>query len=273
MVDEKEDVEDLRQCDDTTEEYFREKLRMLPHVFREIAEALSPHLQRRVTFYREPLQPDHIVAYALYMWASGETYESNTCNFRIGRAFGLVAVRDVMAALLAVYREKISWPTGVCKLAILRAFADKGFPNCHGCIDCAHVYIDKPANAPSDRKRRFSVVAQMVADLNLRVLGVHVCYPGSCHDVQVIQLSSLWARAEAGDLFSGPPVMLPFQVQTNRYLLGDNGYPLSEWIVVPDPPGWRSVRMETKKEAEMELEGTAQLRRRLHTQVLQDLRK
>ncbi|GBG89084.1 hypothetical protein CBR_g48794 [Chara braunii] len=68
--------EDLRQCDDATEDYFRDKLRMSPRVFREIAEALSPLLQRRVTFYREPLQPDQIVAYALYRWASGETYDS-----------------------------------------------------------------------------------------------------------------------------------------------------------------------------------------------------
>ncbi|GBG80126.1 hypothetical protein CBR_g30493 [Chara braunii] len=34
-------------------------------------------------------------------------------------------------------------------------------------------------------------------------------------------------------LFTGPPVMLPFGVRTNGYLLGDNGYPPSEWVVVP----------------------------------------
>ncbi|GBG68744.1 hypothetical protein CBR_g3286 [Chara braunii] len=155
--------EDLRQCDDVTEEYFRDKLRMSPSVFREISEALSPFLQRRETFYNEPLQPDQIVAYALYRWALGETYESCTCNFGMGRASGLVAVRDVTAALLMVYREKISWPERVRKSVVLCAFADKGFPNCHGCIDCTHIYIDKSANAPGedyyDRKRCFLVVA------------------------------------------------------------------------------------------------------------------
>ncbi|GBG70312.1 hypothetical protein CBR_g6439 [Chara braunii] len=63
--------EDLRQCDDATDDYFKEKLRMSPRVFREIAETLSPLLQRSVTFYRVPLQPDHIIAYALYRWATG----------------------------------------------------------------------------------------------------------------------------------------------------------------------------------------------------------
>ncbi|GBG70934.1 hypothetical protein CBR_g8235 [Chara braunii] len=209
--------EDLWLCDDAMADYFREKLRMSPRVFRQITEALSPFLELRVTFYREPLQPDQIVAYALYRWASGETYESGTCNFGIGRSSGLVAVRD--------------------KAVVLRAFADKGFPNCHGCIDCTHIFIDKPANCPGedyyDRKRRFSVQAQVVMDLNLRMLDVFVGYPGSCHDVRIVHLSSLWARAEAGELFTGPPVMLPFGVRMDEYLLGDNGYPPSEWVVIP----------------------------------------
>ncbi|GBG69681.1 hypothetical protein CBR_g4511 [Chara braunii] len=229
--------EDLRQCDDSTEDYFKDKLHMSPRVFQEIAETLSSFLQRRVKFYREPLQPDLIVAFALYRWASRETYESGTCSFGIGRKSGLVAVRDVTSALLSAYRDKILWPTGLQKAVVLHAFTDKGFPNCHGCIDCTHIFIDKPANCLGedyyDRKRRFSVQAQVVADLNLHVLDVFVGYPGSCHDVRIVHLSSLWARAEAGELFTGPPVMLPFGVRTNSYLLGDNGYPPSEWVVVP----------------------------------------
>ncbi|GBG74385.1 hypothetical protein CBR_g18796 [Chara braunii] len=183
------------------------------------------------------LQPDHIVVYALYRWASGETYESETCNFGIGRSSNLVAVRDVTAALLSAYPDKISWLTGLLKAVVLLAFADKGFPNCHGCINCTHIYIGKPANAPGedyyDRKRHFSVQEQVVVDLNLRVLDVFVGYSGSCHDVKIIHLLSLWSRAEGGELFTGPPVMIPFQVQTNGYLLGDNDHPASEWVVVP----------------------------------------
>ncbi|GBG67069.1 hypothetical protein CBR_g78850 [Chara braunii] len=209
--------EDLRQCDDTNDKYFRNKLRMSPRVFREIAETLSPYLQRRVTSYKVSLQPNHIVAYALYRWASGETYDSRTCSFGIGRASGITAVRD--------------------KAVVLGAFADKGFPNCHGCIDCTHIYVDKPANANGedycDWKRRFFVQAQVVVDMNLRVLDVFVGYPGSVHDMRMLHLSSLWERAESGQLFTGPHVMLPFVVRTNGYLLGDNGYPQSEWIVVP----------------------------------------
>ncbi|GBG62699.1 hypothetical protein CBR_g31716 [Chara braunii] len=210
---------------------------MSPQVFQEIAEVCVPHLQRQVTFYREPLQPDQIVAYALYRWASGETYQSSTCNFGIGRASRLIVVHDMTATLLRVFGDKIAWPTGVRKQVVLRAFVDKGFPNCHGCIDCTHIYVDKPANAPSenyyDRKRRFSIVSQVVVNLDLHVLDVHMGYPGSCHDIRVLQLSSLSLRAEEGSLFRGPPVTLPFGVKTNSYLLADNWYPPAEWMVVP----------------------------------------
>ncbi|GBG78185.1 hypothetical protein CBR_g26219 [Chara braunii] len=167
--------EDLRVCDDATDDYFREKLPMSRGVFMEITKACAPHLQRQVTFYREPLQPDQIVTYALYRWATGESYDNSTSSFGIGRASGVRAVRDVTTALLRVYGDKILWPTGVRKHVVLRA----------------------------------------------------------CHDIRVIQLSSLSRRAEEGTLFPGPPVTLPGGVRTNGYILGDNGYPPSEWIVVP----------------------------------------
>ncbi|GBG84536.1 hypothetical protein CBR_g38818 [Chara braunii] len=139
--------EDLRQCDDATEDYFRQAEHAATCLPGEIVEALLPFMHRPVTFYAEPLQPDHIVAYALYRWALEEMYESSAYNFCIGRASGLVPVRDVTAALLTVYREKISWPTGLRKSVVLYAFASKGFPNCHVYIDCTHIYIDKLANA------------------------------------------------------------------------------------------------------------------------------
>ncbi|GBG82104.1 hypothetical protein CBR_g34384 [Chara braunii] len=203
----------------------------------EISEACAPHVERQVTFYREPLQPEQIVAYALYRWATGESYDNSTSSFGMGRTSGVRIVRDVTAAILRVYGEKISWPTGVQKQVVVRFFLDKCFPNCHAAVDDTHIYVDKPANAPSenyfDHKDRFSVIAQVVVDLDLRVLDVFVGYPGSCHDISVIQLSSLSRRAEEGLLFRGPPVTLPGGVTTNGYILGDNRYPPSEWVVVP----------------------------------------
>ncbi|GBG61205.1 hypothetical protein CBR_g19738 [Chara braunii] len=228
---------DLTIADDASEDYFHDKLRMTRTVFNDIAAACSPFIQRRLTHYREPLQPDHIVAYALYRWASGETFESSTSSFGIGRSSGIKVVDHVTKAILAAYPEKIAFPTGHRLLQVVRAFGGKGFPNCLGAIDCTHIYVDKPANAPSenyfDRKQQFSVVAQVVVDLDMRVIDVFVGYPGCVHDARVLRNSSLIRRAEAGDIFMEDPIILPGGVRTTGYLLGDNGYAPRTWIVVP----------------------------------------
>ncbi|GBG79240.1 hypothetical protein CBR_g29291 [Chara braunii] len=117
-----------------------------------------------------------------------------------------------------------------------RAFGAKGFPNCFGAIDCTHVYVDKPANAPSenyfDRKQQFSV-AQVVVDLDMRILDVFMGYPGSVNDQRVLRNSSLFRRAEAGELFVAESFLLPGGVSKIGYLLGDNGYSPRTWMVVP----------------------------------------
>ncbi|GBG75780.1 hypothetical protein CBR_g21025 [Chara braunii] len=210
--------EDLRLCDDATEDYYKEKLRMSRAMFNQIVVACAAHVEKIVTHYRMPLPVEQVIVFALYRWASRETYESGTSAFSIGRATCLQAVRDVTAALLNAYPDAIKWPVGRRRAQILHVFRDKGFLNCFGAIDCTHIYIDKPAEAPSvnyyDRKQKFSVQAQVVVDLDLRILDVHVGYPGSVHDVCVLHNSHLWRRAESGDLFDAPPENLPHGVVT-----------------------------------------------------------
>ncbi|GBG90090.1 hypothetical protein CBR_g50183 [Chara braunii] len=230
--------EDLRQSDDATADYYRDKLRMSRALFNQIVAACAAHVEKKVTHYRTPIPPEQVIAFALYRWASGETYESGTSAFGIGRAIGLQVVRDVTSALLKAYSDAIKWPVGRRRAQILRGFREKGFPNCFGAIDCTHIFIDKPSNAPSenyyDKKQKFSVQAQVVVVLDLRVIDVHVGYPGSVHNVRVLYNSQLWRRVEQGELFDAPSENLPHGVVTRGYLLGDNGYPVAcPWIVQP----------------------------------------
>ncbi|GBG84952.1 hypothetical protein CBR_g39415 [Chara braunii] len=142
--------EDLRLRDDATDEYFRQKLRMSTAMFNHIVVACAAYMEKKVTHYRMSLPVEQLIAFALYRWASGETYESGTSAFGIGRASGLQVVRDVTSAPLQAYPDAIKWPMGRRRAQILRAFREKGFPNCFGAIDCTHIYIDKPAGAPSE---------------------------------------------------------------------------------------------------------------------------
>ncbi|GBG65996.1 hypothetical protein CBR_g54975 [Chara braunii] len=230
--------EDLRLRDDATGEYYRQKLHMSTAMFTQIVAACAACMEKKVTHYRMSLPVEQLIAFALYKWASGETYESGMSAFGIDRATGLQAVRDVTSALLQAYPDAIKWPVGRRRAQILRAFREKGFPNCCDAIGCTQIYIDKPAGAPSenyyDRKQKFSVQAYVVVDLDLRILDVHVGYRGSVHDVRVLHNSQLWRRAESGELFDTTLENLPHGVVTRGYLLGDNGYPVAcPWIVQP----------------------------------------
>nr|XP_054934389.1 putative nuclease HARBI1 [Dermacentor andersoni] len=61
-----------------------------------------------------------------------------------------------------------------------------------------------------------------VCNAELRILVVDPRFPGSCHDSWVWQRNPLRARLAA-------------QLQPGEYLLGDSGYPLEPWLLVPVP--------------------------------------
>ncbi|GBG82587.1 hypothetical protein CBR_g34956 [Chara braunii] len=102
---------DLDITDDATDEYFHDKLRM-SRAIGDIVAACAPFIDRRLTHYREPLQTDLIIAFALYRWATGETFENSSSSFGIGRSSGVATVTDVANAILAAYPDKVAMPTG-----------------------------------------------------------------------------------------------------------------------------------------------------------------
>ncbi|GBG92611.1 hypothetical protein CBR_g56399 [Chara braunii] len=118
--------EDLRLRDNATDEYFRQNLRMSTTMFNQIVAVCDAYMEKKVTHYRMPLPVEQLIAFTLYRWASGETYENGTSAFGIDRATGLQAVRDVTSALLQAYPDAIKWPMGRRRAQILRAFQSGG---------------------------------------------------------------------------------------------------------------------------------------------------
>ncbi|GBG91030.1 hypothetical protein CBR_g51763 [Chara braunii] len=224
--------------DDAAEGYYKEKLRMSRREFLEIVEALSSAAQGDILQGAFDAR-SHRRIRTLSLGKRGGVREQHVViRYRSHVRIDCSGGRDEGASQCVPRDDHLAfWVAAAGRSARVRG---EGFPNYYGCIDYTDIYVDKPANAPSenyfDGKHHFSVVAQVVVDLDLRVTDVFVGYPRSCHDIRVLQLSSLWTRAEEGNLFRGPAVLLPFgnfEVQTHGYILGDNGYPPMEWIMVP----------------------------------------
>ncbi|CAH2004519.1 unnamed protein product [Acanthoscelides obtectus] len=71
-----------------------------------------------------------------------------------------------------------------------------------------------------NRKGYFSLNVQTVSDAKLKILNIVCRWPGSTHDSAIFQNSRLCYQFETG-------------VHAAGLLLGDNGYPLKNYLMTP----------------------------------------
>ncbi|GBG85283.1 hypothetical protein CBR_g39851 [Chara braunii] len=233
---------------------FRKHFRMNRAVFGKILARILPHLQRQVTNWREPIDPAKLFALALTRFGHGHTYFKIAEQFGVGQSTCISAVHVVTKALRREYSDAISFPTSPEQLsAVMQPFAQQGFINCTGSVDCTHVRIQRPkreeadATAYSDKKSVYSVIVQAVCDSNLRFLDIDAGAPGSLPDASVMESSSLYERAHVQrSILSGPPALLNGgQDSVRQYLIADGGYRLLPWLVTPFP---RSPQLSIEQE-------------------------
>lgn len=105
-------------------------------------------------------------------------------------------------------------------------FMDKfNFPGVIGAIDCTHIAILKPRGDEHNfinRKGFHSLNCQLICDDNLLINNVFANYGGSTHD------SFVWRHSAVKEYMQ--------QLYDNRescWLIGDSGYPLQPFLVVP----------------------------------------
>ncbi|GBG61817.1 hypothetical protein CBR_g23775 [Chara braunii] len=162
----------------------------------------------------------------------------------MGKTSALRAVREVAEAIHASFPNVVGFGGLEERHRRMQRFRTLGFPNCWGCIDCTHVYVDKPRSADGDDycsgcNNRFSFVAQLVVDSELQILDFCYGFPGTVGDARALKNTSLYRRALKGSLFVDLPDD-PFRAERpsipgvlGGYLLGDGGYPNLPWIAIP----------------------------------------
>ena len=140
-----------------------------------------------------------------------------------------------MQKLIPLY---IRFPTGEGLKEVITGFKEKwGVPQCAGSVDGTHIPITPPLMNHTDyynRKGWYSVVTQAVVDHNGIFRDVYVGWPGSVHDARVFTNSSLYRKANNGELLQGDT--LPVRGgNIPIYLIGDSAYPLLPWLLKPFP--------------------------------------
>lgn len=154
--------------------------------------------------------------------------------FAIGRSTVSKILRDVVHAINDTFRQEISWPAGDRMLETQEKFSDLcGLPTVVGAIDGMQVSIAKPDFGAADyyyfKTGGYSMNCQAVVDSEKRFLDLYVGMHGSTNDCRMLRRSSLHAMAVHGNLFDAAYSVDGY----SPYLLGDLGYPLLPWLLVP----------------------------------------
>lgn len=181
------------------------------------------------------------IATAMFVLSGGERYSRAATLWGLGSGGQVTNImRRFIAAVNEIKDEEIRLPStreeGARVEAGFRGI--KGLPGCIGAVDGTHIEIPNPSAAVDGRpghaggkeylcyKARYSVHLQAVVDHTGLFLDVQAGFPGSWNDKLVFGESELFEKLQP--LLNDPDF-------PGRYLLGDGGYYLRPFLIIPFP--------------------------------------
>lgn len=154
--------------------------------------------------------------------------------FTVRRSTVSKILREVVNAINETLRQEILWPTGQRLRETQAKFSDLcGLPGVVGAIDGTHISISKPQVGATDyfyfKSGGYTINCQAVVDSDKRFLDLYLGMPGSTNDSRVLRRSSLFSLAMHGNLFDAQYAVHGY----TPYLIGDSGFPLLPWLMIP----------------------------------------
>lgn len=208
-----------------TEDEFLQATRMSTNAFKAVLSLIEGHPAFQSDSYHQQAPVFLLLACVLERFGKYGTGASIGSLRRVhGVAHGTVPLytRRVIEALCDLADRAVRWPDKREKQKMQKELGLEGFPGCIGFIDgTTFPLAQKPAvhgEVYYDRKRRYSINAQVICDNRRRIIALHSGHPGSCADVSVYREM---------DLFKFPERYF----EPGEYLLADSAYPISETCV------------------------------------------
>ena len=173
---------------------FRNFLRMEPAMFRELLVRIGPRLQRKTTFWRQPLDAGLKLAITLRHLATGDSYMSLMYSFRVHSSTISLFVPEVCDAITELLEDEvITKPTTLDQwLEVAELFGTRW--QVHHALNGKHVRIRQPRRGGSlyfNYKHFHSIILLALADADYRFIWVDVGANGSASDCQVFNESDL----------------------------------------------------------------------------------
>lgn len=163
----------------------------------------------------------------LFRLATGSDYPEIAQRFRVSESVTRFCCRQLCRVLCTNFRFWVAFPnTDDLKSASASFEEISGLPNCCGVIHCTRFNIVK------ENYKEDSIAAQIVVDSASRILSIVAGFHGSKSNSMILKNSTLYKDVEGGMVLNSSPVNAN-GVDVGEYFVGDAGYPLLPWLMVP----------------------------------------
>ncbi|MBW0564335.1 hypothetical protein O181_104050, partial [Austropuccinia psidii MF-1] len=143
-------------------------------------------------------------------------------NFQVGQGTVIGITRRVIEAINYYESYYIKWPNHNRRREIYQVMKEEGFEGCIGFIDgTTFPLYQKPAwqgEVFFNRKKNYSLNAQILCDCDKNVTAITTGWPGSCADSMVYRNMGL---------FNNPDRFF----DKGQFLLADSAYPLNDHLI------------------------------------------
>lgn len=172
----------------------------------------------------------------LYRLSTGSSYSDIACQFGVTESVTRFCAKQLCRVLCTNFRFWVAFPNPIELESVSKDFeAITGLPNCCGVIDCTRFRFAKKTDgklASNAKVQDDSIAAQIVVDSSSRILSIVAGFRGNKGDYRILKSTTLYEDIEGGRLLNSSPVIVN-GVAINQYLIGDGGYPLLPWLMVP----------------------------------------
>lgn len=222
---------------------------MAPSTFEWLSGLLEPLLECRDPV-DSPLKlaAELRLGIGLFRLSTGSSYREIAERFRVTDRVARFCSKQLCRVLCTNFRFWVGFPNSDEFDSVSNKFeALTGLPNCCGVIGCTRFKIIRtknPNNSSNPNQEEESIAAQIVVDSSCRILSIFAGSHGDKSNLRVLRSSTLYKDIEEGSLLNSPPILIEKDA-IPQYLVGDFGYPLLPWLIVPfdDPkPGSNDER-------------------------------
>ena len=184
---------------------------MIPNRFEHLLQLVSPRIEKRTTKFREPISAAERLALTLRYLATGESQQSLSLSYRVGKATVSKIVSETALATYNSLRDPfIKVPSSKEEWLNISVGFEKcwNFPYYIGSIDGKHIRVECPKMTGTyyfNYKGFYSVVLQAIWGSNYCFTLFYLGQYGSKNDCGVLANSKMKKMTEEKRLCIPPP--------------------------------------------------------------------